>query len=408
MSKEYQASTGTEKLSPWEIKHREIKQSAAEIMSNPAQFIEQINVNKNQEGIVELMRKINPEYSLDSESYESLLNNLITVDKEKIDPRASELIEAIAEGWALDERSKMAVWVHSVCHLFEKYGEVDEDNGEPDPSLLNDKLWNKGTEVLVKSLISRAADIKKYPLSDKYNRNNLPRVLGPLMKYNLDAVEIANLDKFPLKPEHPDYDTVANQLSDDDELNEEIREFLSASSPREFILGLINNGKPLPTSNLEKTMSLLEAMKDDITPDQLKIYLKEAYPVNDQETDIDTMKRNIAIAKEAKEKLEGLFVDVDGTLIMPGNRINTKILETMKRAAERGTLITVFTGGSPEIASQNLKSLGVPEQFLNVKSKADFRGKELQWLIDDTRPELQGFTTSDWHLPSWASYRMKE
>ncbi len=153
-------------------------------------------------------------------------------------------------------------------------------------------------------------------------------------------------------------------------------------------------------------MSLLEAIKDDITPEQLKTYLKEAYPVNDQETDIDTMKRNIAIAKEAKEKLEGLFVDVDGTLIMPGDRINTKILKTMEGAAERGTLITVFTGGSPEIASQKLRSLGVPEQFLNVKSKADFSGKELQWLIDDTRPELQGFTTSDWHLPSWASYRM--
>lgn len=334
-----------------------------------------------------------------SRGLEGIIGALLRVEHLESDSKASELMETLAEKWTTSSPQEMGGWTHSVCHLFEGYQKFSRE--EKQTGLLTDKRWKHAAEILIVELLSRASDVKRFPLDDTGHRHNLSRVFVPLAQYNLDEVDLNHLDTFVLKPEYPDYLVVAEQKSGKDmnaygaELRIEAKEFLRASSPKDFILRLIRDGVRLPTREDAKAIQLLDAVKVDVPQDEMDTYLKKAYPVNDVLTDLETIEKNIAAAKEAKEQVVGLFVDVDGTLIQQ-DRINMDVLKEMEMAVKHGTAVVVFTGGEPEMAAEKLKALGLSGEFLKVKRKSDFAGKVLERLIDDTDPLLQGFKATKW------------
>jgi hypothetical protein len=92
-----------------------------------------------------------------------------------------------------------------------------------------------------------------------------------------------------------------------------------------------------------------------------------------------------------------VFVDVDGTLIVPdwhtkAPKLNPDLVERLDAHCPRGTSVTVFSGGDPAVQTARLRELGFPERFLPVKSKSDFKGMKLEIVFDDTHPAIQGFT----------------
>jgi len=124
---------------------------------------------------------------------------------------------------------------------------------------------------------------------------------------------------------------------------------------------------------------------------------------------------NLSIAREARELIEGIHVDVDGTLVIsikaggwwygkqadkPFDVINERILRLMQRESEAGKTVRIFSGGDPEIQTELLRSLGVDEKFLPVLPKSDFKGKVLAEVIDDTPPQFQGFRAVSYKDPS--------
>lgn len=368
------------------------------VVTKAVEYVDKMKINGK-----DTIKELSAELDLSSRSgnVEGVLGKLLKAENLEAGSKVPELVESLAELWASEQKTDMPHWLHSVCHFFENYTKSKRGDKDPGPSFLGDRRWSGAAGIMTKEVLSRAADVGRYSLHDKYNRYNLSRVFKPLLEYNLDEVDVANLETFPLKPEHPDYLVVADQQSGGDgeeklELSLVIKEFFRASSPKDLVLRLIRVGEPLPMHDKTKAMSLLFAVKDDVTPDQMNNYLNKAYPVNNQPTDLKTLETNVAVAREAKEKVAGLFVDVDGTLIIDG-KMNAVVLQAMEKAVGQGVTVTVFTGGSPEAALGQLTALGVPKQFLNVEHKADYMGKVLEWLIDDTDAELQGFKTPQYH-----------
>lgn len=88
---------------------------------------------------------------------------------------------------------------------------------------------------------------------------------------------------------------------------------------------------------------------------------------------------------------EGIFVDVDGTLIVDG-KLNTELYEKLRIAEELGYTVTVISGGYMPMQNQRLKELGVDLKCLDkgVEPKSSYEHVAiLEFLIDDTHPGKQ-------------------
>ena len=59
--------------------------------------------------------------------------------------------------------------------------------------------------------------------------------------------------------------------------------------------------------------------------------------------------------------------------------------------------VTIFTGGDPVKAAENLKAAGVDKELCNVKSKTEYIGKILETCVDDTAPAIQGFRAKNYY-----------
>ncbi len=140
--------------------------------------------------------------------------------------------------------------------------------------------------------------------------------------------------------------------------------------------------------------------------------LMKVWPVGYVETFNSTLNRiktkiakNLSedIRKTAGATVEGLFVDVGGTLIQKDAEeeleLSIRVLDMMAKAIEAGRIVTVFTGGSPEAATEQLRQMGLDMRYLPVRSKSEFRGKVLEEVIDDALPEFHGFTTEKYMNP---------
>lgn len=371
------------------------------------------NVFKNAEKYAERMRAKDPtvfrelgeSFNTKNTSPRDLISYITNIENLEPDSKAPELMEALAEEWKNLDKNNIESFKHSLCHFFDKYRSISFINNdaflikEKPRGLLSDKRWNHTTEILIKEVLSRVAeDVKRNPHGE-YHGNNLGRIFIPLMMYNLDEVNTNQLETFPLKPEHSFYSAVADLIEERKGArgysSNALKEFLRASSPKDLIIRLIHSDEPLPITDEAKAIRLLDAVKDDVSQEEMDAYIKKNYRVNDLPTDLETIEKNVEAAKEAKEQLAGLFVDVDGTLLQE-DKVNMAVLQEMEVAVKRGTPVIVFTGGDPEIAAEKLKALGVLGEFANVKRKADFRGKVLERVIDDTDPALQGFKTTNW------------
>ncbi len=84
-------------------------------------------------------------------------------------------------------------------------------------------------------------------------------------------------------------------------------------------------------------------------------------------------------------KKEGIFVDVDGTLILYDvdkckEILNQKLVNKLLLQKKQ---IIVFSGGYPPKQTDRLKLLGCPKQLLPVKDKEDFYQYHLEIVVDD-------------------------
>jgi len=98
---------------------------------------------------------------------------------------------------------------------------------------------------------------------------------------------------------------------------------------------------------------------------------------------------------------EGIFVDVDGTLIGPDGKLNTELYEKLRIAEELGYKITVISGGYIPMQEQRLKELGVKLKCLDVgvSPKSSNEREILEFLIDDVHPGSQKLTARCYEKP---------
>lgn len=94
----------------------------------------------------------------------------------------------------------------------------------------------------------------------------------------------------------------------------------------------------------------------------------------------------------AGKVLEGVFCDIDGTLLVKENFINQQVLSQLQEFEREGKSITIWTGGTVEDRRDILIDYGI---FYKVVSKYDFEGCSVEIAIDDNPEGLKeyGITT---------------
>ena len=115
----------------------------------------------------------------------------------------------------------------------------------------------------------------------------------------------------------------------------------------------------------------------------------------DNEVSIEEMKKHKALSKaNAAGQVDGIFVDVDGTLILP-NGLNKRLYEIMLLL--KGTeKVTIFTGGDIALAKKHLQDIGVDINAFPIESKDNYRNFLFTGIIiDDVEPEHQAFWMND-------------
>jgi hypothetical protein len=92
--------------------------------------------------------------------------------------------------------------------------------------------------------------------------------------------------------------------------------------------------------------------------------------------------------QEPAEITEGVFVDVDGTLIV-GHQLNQEVVELILDYRKEGKSVTIFTGGDMYFQKDRLRSLHLDDFMgkFEVVPKVRFSGKKLEVVIDDFMPE---------------------
>lgn len=81
----------------------------------------------------------------------------------------------------------------------------------------------------------------------------------------------------------------------------------------------------------------------------------------------------------AGQSFDGLFVDVQGTIIREDGTLNTEVMKMIEEAQGSGP-VTVWTDGDLKKITEQLRALGVT---LPVVSKFDFNGATVERAIDD-------------------------
>jgi len=111
--------------------------------------------------------------------------------------------------------------------------------------------------------------------------------------------------------------------------------------------------------------------------------------------------------KEPTEITDGVYVDVDGTLVVGENQLNQKLVEKLYEYKNQGKKVIIFTAGDATAQAKRLKKLGlavtdpypeIPQKAsdedrekikresvgdFEVVSKGDYLGKKLEITIDD-------------------------
>lgn len=96
----------------------------------------------------------------------------------------------------------------------------------------------------------------------------------------------------------------------------------------------------------------------------------------------------------AGQEFPGLFIDVQGTLLLGENTLNGEVME-MARDAEQSGPVTVWTDGDLSTITSQLRKLGITWPIV---SKFEFKGATVEKAIDDKSQdefvELYGITAT--------------
>ena len=309
-----------------------------------------------------------------------IASNLKQANPEKLIPILTELAERIIA----DDTGEDPGWGHTVCHLFEGYPKSD--------SLLSHESTLPIARKLMEHIMTRP------------EKNCLDRIVYPVLNYNMSNADFSNLEKpFDLMAGPEAIASLAQTMP-------KVAAHLQARNAKELLTVTMQQNESLWTflpldlatnKPAYTELDLLKKVQTEIDPDVLHTYLVHHWNLQDQPDEVvnvDTLVENSRLAKESKDAMEvipGTFVDVEGTLLRHGEVDHTFIqkLEAQKAAGET---VVIFSGGDPVTLTEKLRSLGVPETLLPVQSKSDYRGKKLEFVVDDTNPRIQGFSTDNY------------
>ena len=341
-------------------------------------------IRKGEKGVFAVAKKL----GLDAYDYlgtlESLARILLTITND-FDKGAVKTLDAIADAFKKEGLEDYMHWSHQVCHLIEDYGKKDKQ------SFLDTAQSREVLTKLVDESVKR----------QKESRDDIgcsPRIVGPIAMFNLVEAGLDKLDvPYPYKPDSlkdEDYMEIMKDKLDDD-YDFLSRAFLSSDTPAGCLKLILEKREPLPEIfSPERQIEVLQALEKHLGKELLDHYVKHVYHPNGQSTDYAELTQNFQKSKEAHEVVEGVYVDVEGTLIEDHwgkHELNEGLIKAIEGFEREGKKIIIFTGGNRETLEEELKRLGVPERFLPIRSKSDYRGKVLGALIDDTPPEYQGF-----------------
>jgi hypothetical protein len=296
-------------------------------------------------------------------------------------------------------------WSHTACHLVEHYG---REQG----SLLDDEELHPSLTLIVDEVIKRLSES-----NNKYA--NTGRIIGPIIKYNEKLLEQQlqedKLDNhFPYKPES------LNQVIDDKNVvetaienlyNDRIKSdgdqkiilFIQANSPIEYYTSIIEKKIKLSLSPKNQLMLLKYLVNNMGLEKEVEEYVKRIYNINNKEINYQDLIINFEsyLNSTEKEITKGVYVDVEGTLLV--NRgyseniiLNTEVVKHINSLIKEnpGKEVIIFTGGDTENLKNQLQELGLQKELgrvFTVQPKANYVGQNLEYLIDDTPSEYQGF-----------------
>lgn len=330
-----------------------------------------------------------------AETIERLTNILLEITNE-FDEDASVALKAVVDFTIKFKGAGYRSWSHNVCHTIEKYGESNE------VSFLNTA---KSREILI-GLVDESVKRQK---EDESDIGCSSRIVGPIARYNLVEAGFDNLEaQYAYKPEslsdNKYVEILRNGLDSSDD--DYVSTFLASNSPLEFYRITLEKGSDLPSFlSIERKIELMQHLEKYLTREVVDNYVRKVYHPNGQDITYEELVQSFKQSKEAHEVVKGIYVDVEGTLIRQnyeGYGLNQNLVKKLITLADEGKNIIIFTGGDAEILGEELKKLGLPERFLPVRSKNEYRGKVLEVLVDDTPPEYQGFKTLELRDPKYA------
>ena len=233
-------------------------------------------------------------------------------------------------------------WSHAVCHLFESPQPFNENS-----------IYNTKRADLIKKLIDESVE----GAIECHDLKCMDRTLGGITLYNVITKINDPNGSLPLMFESLRNEEFVNLLKD-----------------------LLNAQKNY-RSGLAGALALCTA--------QTKRELELSY---------DSLEK--IYNAPCDEKVKGVYVDVDGTLIVDG-KLNLKLVKRLKEYTEAGKTVRAFTGADPN------EKEGILEGFAELKGvlefpvlpKSQFKGKLLEVVIDDSMPEIQGFGAEEYMHP---------
>lgn len=255
-----------------------------------------------------------------------------------------KFLETAVDGMvACRKKTDYQSWSHAVCHLFE----------QPAPFDKKGSIYSAKRPDLIKKLIDESVE----GAIECHDLGCMDRTLGGIVLYNLITKTDDPNSPLPLMFESLRDESFVNLL----------KELLNAQ--KNYRKGLAD-ALALCTA---QTKGGLELSCDSL------------------ETIYNT---------HGDEKVKGVYVDVDDTLIVDG-KLNLAVVEKLKKYKEAGKAVRVFTGANPNEKESILKGFIELEGLLElpVLPKSQFKGKLLEVVIDDSMPEIQGFGAEEYVHP---------
>jgi hypothetical protein len=297
------------------------------------------------------------------------------------DGEFDQVIRAACEAHLREPISRQS-WNHSVCHNFEKY---------PSGLLSSDKFLD-----LANRLVEQGAE------RALQGEGCFDRIIGGVIKYNLDRLDSVSIHSaFRFKPECLNNPEVQAML-DGNEYTRWILDFVQATTPYSYLMREVEDALAKAESEevyASVSFEQLLLIRNEENSSRIDAYIARAY--SEKKDNISATEAWAGYTSAVKkEVVPGVFVDVEGTLLVGEyfkeerevrTVLNKQLAQALDALCPSSEEVIIFTGGDTVALTEQLRSFGFPERFLPVRSKADFRGQNLQILIDDTKPQMQGF-----------------